>query len=400
MRALIGVSQCWRAFCIGAAMLVTVVTAARPAVARQYDVVVRAERTARRPALSQRDIKDMTELLRLSESQKAAAQELVQAYQASCRDLSEQCDELELKLGQDGEQSDWNDGEDEAYGELMHARVAAHLELHRGVMTDLRALLTKEQEPSWERFERAQRRRSTLPWGEGSPAAGTDLIELVKTFDAVLPSQPAVADVLASYETELDRELVARNSKVEKLMLMKDESVAEQGVPNPDDSDKLFEELRAATRRMSALNRRVAESLIPLLSDEKQAKFREEIQQEFYPTVYGKRHIHRVLDAIASMKDVEAAQLEAIKGVRERYEREAQTCNTRWVQALIRASTEKDETQSEAESASYECRQARNELDAKTIEDIKKILTEGQRKGLPSIGFRREIQQLKPPAGK
>ncbi|MBC7772385.1 MAG: hypothetical protein H7210_07820 [Pyrinomonadaceae bacterium] len=59
-----------------------------------------------------------------------------------------------------------------------------------------------------------------------------------------------------------------------------------------------------------------------------------------------------------------------------------------------------DDGLEQAATNEYECRDQRNVLDMRTIEDIKKILTEDQRSALPTIGFRREIQLLKPQAVK
>lgn len=387
----------WRRLWSGLAVALAMAVGLAGAHARQYEVLAKAEQTARRSYFSGRDLRDLMEILGLSEGQRAAAQELVQAYQASCRELNEACEELWNRLDESGVQSGWDDGEEEAYEELRHVFAVTSLELHRGVLADLRSLLSKEQEPRWERFERAHRRRSTLGWGSSSPAGGSDLIELVRGLDAALLAQPGVADLLGTYETELDRELVARNSKIEKLMLMKQESVAELDGPAPDPAEKLWEDVAASTRKIGALNRRVAASLAPQLAEEKQASFKEAVNLEFYPSVYGKRHLHRVLEAVKGMKDVDAAQREAIKGVHERHEREAQAVNERWVLALIRVSEEtEEEALDEADTKEDECRTARRELDNRTVEAIKKILTEDQRKGLPSIGFRREIQLLKP----
>lgn len=383
------------------AAMVAMLAGAGSVAARQYDVINKAAASARSPGISGREMKDIAEMLALSDGQKAAAQELVQAYQTSCRQLVETYTDLDAQNADSGRSTGWNDGEVEAYEDLRLVFFTTAFELHRGVLSDLRALLTKEQDAGWDKFERTHRRRSTLPWSAKSVAGGSDLIEIVKGVDPAALSNPVVADLLSGYELEMDRELVARNTKIERYLLMNEEPAGRTDSGEIPPGRKLYNEIAESRGRIGALNRRVAESLTPQFTEEKQAKFQEVVNLEFYPGVYGKRFIHRVFDAVKAMKDVDAAQQEAIKGIRERYGGEAETINTRWARTLIEIESKKTEDEMlEPRGVANQCRESRERLDARTIEDVKKILTEDQREALPSIGFCREIQLLKPQAVK
>ncbi|GJQ30900.1 MAG: hypothetical protein HBSAPP03_27840 [Phycisphaerae bacterium] len=273
--------------------------------------------------------------------------------------------------------------------------------LEKALFADLRALLTPAQEAQWERVERMRRREVGLREATLS-GEGVDLVEVVAGLKLDEAARQGVAPALDEYEADLDRALEAK-------LAIKADVDGLRPMANPGDQQKSMEKMqkamesgREASKRVQDVNTRHARRIADALPEGVRAAFDEELKKRSFPRVYRTSGVARELNGALALTDLSSEQREALASIKAQYERDLATVNDRWA-AAIRESEVSSQDGAFATPAGVmrismgdepeplkEARKARRELDEKTSERFKSLLTPGQKERLPKAPEERD----------
>lgn len=336
--------------------------------------------------LTTEDLGKMGELLALTPDQRDAAAALLEGHMASFAEkAAEARDAMEKAREAFRETRDrevW-----QGVGERMQALRESRTKAEADFMADVRALLTPEQEAKWPVLERTRRRETTVQRGLMS-GERIDLTRLVAQAEPTPEQAQALKPILESYELELDAALIRRNETQEKAMGQMRDFGAMMESGDFSQMQKMMDENREASMRVRDVNRRYAQQVAGVLGEEKGAAFSDRFRRDSFPMVYRPRPTEGQLKAAESLPDLDEAQKTSLKAIREAYERDSAALNERaekameqfettaTVEGMMRGGPMNDPTLREA-------RTARNQLEDKTIESIRALLTEAQRAALP-----------------
>jgi len=278
----------------------------------------------------------------------------------------------------------------EKMGKMREERAAAEKQF----MEDVKSLLTPAQSAEWPRVERDRRRDRTMRQGLMS-GERADLIRLVEQLKLSEEATKAVAPVLGTYETDLDLALVKRNELTERATgqatRLRDAFMG----GDMTEVNKLFEELREASTKVRDTNRRYAKQIEGVLTGEEQTKFATEFRRESYPQIYRTtRHGTRVLDAAAAF-ELDATAKSSLAALKAEYDQKGQTL----AEQAEKAQDEQEETMTvqgmmgmRDNDEMRKVRDARRELESKTIEQVKALLSLEQVAKLPERGSEAQNQ--------
>ncbi len=276
----------------------------------------------------------------------------------------------------------------EGLREKGQALQTARRDAETAFLNDAKSLLTEDQAALWPKLERERRRDRGMRQGFVS-GERADVIRIVNNLKLPEEVQAKVTPVLDSYEVELDTALTRRTELTEKLM----NQMGGQGfrgmmdAANNPEMQKAIEEGREAAVRVREVNRRFARQVMGELPEEFAGKFDAEFKRESFPQIYRQQQWStRVLAAVDQM-ELETSAKQAIDAIRDKYTRESAALNAKQEEA-----TEKNEAefsidrmmrmQFETEDM-QKLRTQRRELEDKTVESIRAILTPEQAAKLP-----------------
>jgi hypothetical protein len=347
-----------------------------------------------RPPIARRDLKEYGRILGLSEAQQRAAEELLGVYDTEYRAAVRRMDEIGRAMQEEVQQTgDWEIWQ-RVLPEAMRKFYRRIDALNVGLLDDVKAILTDPQMQQWQTIERRHRRKTLMRYGW----LGNEKVDVVGVVEGLRldSTTGALADALNQYETDLDRELVAMQRLIKEQL--------EQSLMNAEGKfdearvEKLFKEMRDAGRRIGSVNQRAARQVEQALSGADQARFRREVRLQMYPAVYRTSYAMRVLQAAIELDDLDASQREAIKGLQESYDRDAGAANERWSGLIQEIESGDSEEAMGGWWGGYndnpkvqEARAARKAIDDRTVDAVKAILTEAQRKKLPDPNNRPEF---------
>lgn len=333
------------------------------------------------PGVSTHDLDKYAEFLTMTAEQKEAAGALLEGYQSEfdrvAKDMREATDSAREEFRDTRDFTVWDD-----VRPRIEAFQAKRKELEGTLLRDVKDLMTEEQAAKWPELERMRRRDTTLRRGLLSGET-VDVIKLVE--DSKLPAEvmEQARPLLSQYELELDRVLVERNKQYEDGMgqgmaLFRQGDMAAVG--------ELFNKAREAAVKVRDVNRRYARLIEGMVPEDQREKFSKEFKERSFPRVYRDSFALRVIDAAANFDDATAEQTAKVAELRGAYERDAGTTNAKWAKAI--EDNEMTITPMEMMGggggpALREGRTARRELDQKTVEKLKGVLTEDQVKRLP-----------------
>lgn len=263
-------------------------------------------------------------------------------------------------------------------------------QIEKRFFEDLKLLLNESQLAQWPKVEREHRRVSTIERGFLSG----ETVDLIDVVEEVAPETDSaeLERTLESYANELDRALIKRNERYESGM-----SRARELFQTGDFQtiQKLFEEARESGLRVRDINMRYARQLTPLLPDDARTEFTREVNERSFPEIYRRSYAGRVFDTVEEM-ELTDAQREQIESIRSTHRRQAGSINAQWekavrereestdVMSMMRQRFRRGGGDSEARDAQRE----RRELDVKTAEKIREVLTPEQAEMLPDApGF-------------
>lgn len=348
--------------------------------------------------ISRRSLEGYALMLGLSEDQAAAARTVWEGYDAEYQravDAQRQAMQETQRRAQDtGDQAVFMEKLPEIQKEFRE-RTA---KIEAGFFRDLKDLLSAEQESAWEKVTRARRREVGLR-GQPLSGAGVDLVAVVREQKAADEVRGELAPVMEQYEGEMDR--VLRDA--EKL---RDSGEGFSFAPGLDVA-KIQERSKAWREiglRLREINERTRAKIDGVLPEGARAGFAEAYRRLSMPLVYRPARVMRELERAMKMEDVSAGQRETLASIRERYQREAEGANNAWA-AAIRAAEEKDQAGSavvlpgggqmmlnmeEDPQDLREARKARADLDDRTRDAVRRVLTPAQKDRLERQGAEEE----------
>jgi hypothetical protein len=339
------------------------------------------------PAYSGRQITQYSTLLGLDKEQKDVVMALLEGY-------SQQATLANREMRQQSERirEEFRDTRDPAvWGRMREVTTKfrdARQKLDTGFMGDFQAILTEEQAAKWPAVERAARRDQTMRWGRLS-GERVDLVAMFEQGGYDPAAKQLVAGVLSDYEQDLDRELQRRNEVYEKAMQTMMNMARDMDMQAMQDA---IEEGRRAGTRVRDLNRRYARQIADVLPDGEREKFNTQFQRESFPDIYRETAANRTLTAAKGFADLTTSQKEEIDRMTMLYQRE----NTA-LAAKLAAAVEETENRfniaevfarggrGNANNPQDDLRRQRRELERRTTDALRALLTEDQIQRLPNV---------------
>lgn len=342
------------------------------------------------PAIERRNMDKYAGVLGLSADQKEVAESLLEGYEQQTRELREsmrtKMEEIRDKARDTGDMSVW--GEMREIGERAQAD---RKKLDASLMTDLKSILSPEQEERWPVFERAQRRDQSLRRGFVS-GERVNLFELVDRSELEPAQKQALDPILGEYDVELDRALQARNAAYESAFGQFGRMFGGEGGPDMEKAQEAMDKGREAAFRVRDVNRRFARQIGEAMPEDKRPGFANAFLRESFPEVYRPTQAARSVEAALGLADLTTEQKESVAALRESYTRSLETAN-----AKMREAIEKQESEAtvagmmqrfgrggQGEDPMGDIRRERRELGDTTVESLKKILTPEQAERLPT----------------
>lgn len=352
-----------------------------------------------KPSNNARLLKQYAEILSLSPEQKRAADELLMAYQAEFRDNVSRLEEIYQSINEEVQET----GDYEVYQTVLPTIMVKFMRksdtLNKTFMSDLQTLLDSGQAARFPLVERLHRRSSSIKMG----LEGVQRLDLVQTLtdlggDAV--STPAIASALEQYANDMDREIVARDKMIRDFVeeMAKQMDDGKNIHEDPTQFQKWMKDMMDAGKRLEDINTRYISQVRSSLPEAAQQQLDAEVKLTKYPAIYKGSYASRIFAALEKMTDLDAAQQEGLKTLKETYLRNAQTANDKWASVLdgIKAGMGEEAMMGGGswmirQDPKYtEAREARKAVDDKAVESVKALLTEAQRAKLPKKNYRPE----------
>lgn len=337
--------------------------------------------------ISKRSLDAYIAMLGLSDDQAAAARTIYDGYSAEYRqavDTQRQAlMQAQRKAEDTGDQSMFI----EKLPEIQKEFREKSQKTEAGFFRDLKDLLSPEQDAKWPRVERARRREVGLR-GQSLSGAGVDIVALLR--DQHLPEgvMTGLAEPIEQYEQELDRVL----KDAERLRDSSDMPDVSKGL----DLAKLQEQSKSWREiglRLQEVNERTRAKIDGMLPEDARSAFSQAYLRAAMPLVYRPARVMRELDSVLKMSDVSPEQREKLASIKARYQKEAAGLNSAWAAAL-RSSEQKDQggaavvlpgggqmlmkTDDDPQDL-RDARKARSDLDDKTGESLRSLLTQAQK---------------------
>jgi hypothetical protein len=335
------------------------------------------------------------DMLGMDEAQREAATALLEGmqaeHQAIGKKMREKMDEVRAEFQESRDPSVFTNKVPGAMRELGMARG----KLEQGFVSDLKSLLTTDQEAKWPIVARSIRRERTMSQSRLA-GEGVDIIRLVEDMKLPAEVESKIRPMLEQYEVDLDRPLAERNDLQTQARNV--------GPGDQEALEKIRDQAREARVRIKEINERYARQIQPELPSDLAGKFRSEFEKRAFPEIYDNTHTADSARAALAFEDLSAEQKATIQSIRESYERDAARLNEQWARSLeewqkspegyraslmpnVRMISGGDGAQPSDPTA--EPRQARLDLDKKAFEQIKGVLTDSQRERLPKRPERR-----------
>ena len=350
--------------------------------------------------ITSQELDTFGKILNLTPDQSKAAKELLDGhlaeYQAQADAARKQFDDLRQEAQDAGDFEVMRTKGGAIWTKLTDSRK----KIEKEFMGDLKTLLTPEQVKAWPKVEMAQRREAARSgsFGPGVSGERVSLFTVVEKLQLPKDAQSQVTSVLDAYEVEFDRELTKRTDITEKATAAITKAMSEGGfeaMQSPE-IQKFFTEGREQAFKVRDVNRKYARQIESLLPADKAEAFGNEFRKESFPQVYRTRYASTALTAAAKFDDLDASQKESLKALTETYTRESSTLNKATEEA-----TEKQEREfnpatmmqrfgpgggggNNADDPMQALRTQRRDLETKTVDSLKALLTEAQRAKLPA----------------
>ena len=281
-----------------------------------------------------------------------------------------------MKAAGRGEQPDM-DGEDKLMVIVKEVEVE-RVAMSTGVMEDLKALLSKEQEALWPKVEQSQRRNRLMRFQSLLMAAGArvDVPRVIERTLAVPGTEKPTAEdserisqALAEYETIVDaiaKQAIPLDDDMRTMNYMGSKATPEQ----MQKQMQMAAEGGAMADRVRTANEAAIRTTAAVLAEPVRATLWENFNREAYPNVYRETHGQRVIDAALKFKDLTDDQREKLTTMKTNHAAKLDGLKPKVVAQMIA----QNQTQSEWMAAKDE------EAKTKAHEKMIKAITEDNSK--------------------
>lgn len=250
--------------------------------------------------------------------------------------------------------------------------------------SDLKSILTPEQEGNWTKLERLARRDSGLRFTSVS-GAGVDLVSTVEKMnlpsDAMAQAQP----LLDQYEVEMDTLLTERNKAAMEFK-------PGEGGPDMGALKAMMDKQHESNLKIRDLNRTYARKIAGVLPAEYQGKLADDFKLASFKKVYRDGRTNKLLANAQKLASLDSAQKDKLARIQEQYAKERRAANDKYAEALEKAENDGMRsgmmsfgplgTQEPKELA--DAKAARKELDSKYADQINAVLSDQQKAELPA----------------
>jgi hypothetical protein len=348
------------------------------------------------PTYTSKDLERAGEMLGFDASQKEAAKTFLDSYQTAFTEeagkLQKAIEKAREAMREDNDPSAW-DGVRKAGEEMAVTKKKLDAEF----VENLQAVCNDDQKAKWPKFERMQRREQGLERGAFLSGERVNVMGILEKMELSTEIKGSLATVLDQYETDLDRELVARAKVQEELQADAQKMFGNmrgmRDLQNLDMGkiDELITKGRDASVRVREVNGRYAKQIEGMLPADSRAAFAAEVKKQSFPEVYRQTRTARSLEAAMGFGDLTADQKTQIEAIKTKYAADLVPMNEKMSEA--QAKTEMEMTaekmmnfMGDQDSPVAELRRKKRELGTAADESLKKILTEEQIKRLPADG--------------
>ncbi|MFO0858426.1 MAG: hypothetical protein U0640_13855 [Phycisphaerales bacterium] len=341
--------------------------------------------------LRKQDIERAADMLQLTDEQRTAAMTLADGYDQQLKTLRE-----EQQAAREEARNAMRDGDGppnmDAMREAQQKQREKQASMETQLLSDMKALLTPAQSEKWASVESTIRRGQKLRTGM---MAGERLNVADVVHDLNLPADQIkdAEGILEQYNTEIDRELAARETLMDKPM-PDFRAMRESG--DFSEMQKLMSERREASTKVREVNKRFARQVEATLPESARAAFTEKVQAATYPEVFRKTSGAEAIAKAIAMPDVTPEQMEKIAAVEENYKSKMSGWTSKATKAWDELETQfKPENFGQGGGGNDAMRAAgeelntlrrdRRDLDRATLKQLKEILTADQAKELPDL---------------
>jgi len=361
------------------------------------------------PSVSQADLDGFIKILRFESDQAGAAKSIYKQRMANYQEKAGPMQKMiadfmgrVMKAAAKGEQPD-RDGEDK----LMVAVKEVEIEraaMSTGVMEDLRALLSKEQEALWPKVEISQRRNRLMRFQPlvRSPGPRVDVHRVLNRTLAVpgtekptVEGAERIAQALAEYDTTVD---VIAKQAIPLDDHMRGNHMGSKATPEEMQTQfKMLAEGGAMADRVRAANEAVIRTSTEAVAEPVRAALWENYNREAYPNVYRETHGQRVIDAALKFKDLTEDQREKLTTMKTNHAAKLDGLKPKAVAQMIAEdqlqsewmAAKDDETKTKAQEKMMKAMADGNsKADMKTadglvVKQVREMMNEEQRAKLP-----------------
>ncbi|MFG0283686.1 MAG: hypothetical protein ACF8R7_04630 [Phycisphaerales bacterium JB039] len=345
------------------------------------------------PSVSTRDLETYAGMLGMDEGQRELAMALFESYRDSI-----EAEAQKFRDAMEDARAEFQQTQDRSAFEGVREQGEAYQQrrenLEQTFFSDVKSLLTPEQEQAWPKVERAHRRNTTLQRGLMS-GERVDLVQIASEVE--VGDNPRVTAALGLYEVDLDRVLVRRNQVIEDAFGQVRE-LFEDG--DQDRIERVFDNARDASKQVRDVNRRYADQIAALLDAEKAAAFRAAVQEAALPRVYRPTQASRALDAAMGFEDLTENQKAAVQALKDRYDGQLAPLNAQLAREIEKAEEDADARtfmrmrfqrggqqgrggRGGDDDGTRELMDKRRDLDRQTLDLLSETLTEAQIERLP-----------------
>lgn len=362
--------------------------------------------------ISSRSLDRSTKPLKLSADQKEAVKALHEGYVAAFRDASKARREAIDKLIHDNDDEDDRGNFMKKMPEIQQKHAEQTKKLDQTFFSDIKALLSPEQETQWPKVERARRREVGLRSGGIVGGDSVDLTSVIDDLRLADTDLAPAAESIEQYEADLDRQLVEKEST-------KSDFKFEPGKPFDMEAMQAgMTKIREQAIKVRDVNERHARTLEGHLPESKRTEFASAVRKASFPRIYRPSRTDKDIDAALKFEDLTSDQRKQVETLRDQHKRDAVPANDAWATAQ-RAADEKGDgggqmigpggavmrmkfsmgDDEEEKGPLADARKARKELDKKSRDRLKEILTEAQRDKLPKADAMEEGPMAVPGGG-
>ncbi|HYE63556.1 MAG TPA: hypothetical protein VD997_16315 [Phycisphaerales bacterium] len=263
-----------------------------------------------RPEFSARDLKVMTRVLQLSPEAQKSLQDLYDGYAAQLNDeinrLKAQCydevDRAELMN---------NDEMLEPVRERVKAFKARAEQIKQQFLTDLKSLLTREQEANWPTLERELRRIRRIPRGQLCGEA-VDVVGIAEEAVEGRDMPAPLAEVLLRYRTEIDHALTTRDTYLEGEGKDYYELVKKDAAR----ATEVWKEALRLRLTVRDTNERYARLVAAELPEDRRSGFEQRVFASSYPMLHRPTRLDQYIEDALRLPELSPEQKQQIEAVR------------------------------------------------------------------------------------